>query len=81
MNVNIGHVLAELGGGPGSIISETIFVVGQTPELTEVTVSTLRSNGAPPPASTYVGVESLYSPDVLVEVNLVVDVPVGAFKQ
>ncbi|MFE2042617.1 RidA family protein [Streptomyces sp. NPDC059477] len=70
---NLQHVLDELGVGPEAIVSETIFVVGHTPELSAVIVPTLRANGAPPPASTYIGVEALYAPEVLVEVNAVID--------
>ncbi|MET8829913.1 RidA family protein [Streptomyces sp. NPDC004610] len=69
---NLQHILDELGVGAEAVVSETIFVVGHTPELSAVIVPTLRANGAPPPASTYIGVESLYAPEVLVEVNAVI---------
>jgi len=73
INRNIGHALAGLGVGPEAIVAETIFVVGHRPELAQVIVPTLRSNAAAPPASTYIGVESLFAPEVLVEVNLVIN--------
>ena len=66
-------ILGELGVGPERIVSETVYVVGHTPELAAVVVPVLRTLGAEPPSSSYIGVQSLYRPEALVEVSLVID--------
>ncbi len=71
---NIDANLQALGVGRDAIVKETIYVVGWSPDLLPTIIGGLR-NGAPVPASTLVGVTSLFHPDALVEVEVVVAIP------
>lgn len=72
---NIGLVLASLGVDRDAIVKETVYVVGFTPDLLAPIFATLRSGGPRPPSSTLLGVVSLFHPDALVEIEIVVAVP------
>ncbi len=74
---NVRGVVARLGATPGDIVKVTYFVVGLTPERTGI-VRQQRAAlfaGAAPAAATLLGVEALYAPEALFEVELVVRVP------
>ncbi|MET8829918.1 RidA family protein [Streptomyces sp. NPDC004610] len=70
---NIGAVLEYLGVTPDAILSETVYLVGRTPDLSRQVLGVLREHGCAPPAGTCVGVRSLYRPEALVEVTLTID--------
>jgi len=71
---NIDAVLVALDVDRDAIVKETIYVVDWRPELLPVVIGGLR-NGSAVPASTLIGVTSLFHPDALVEVEIVVAVP------
>ena len=66
-------ILDELGASPEQIVSEVIYVVDHTPGLSATVLPVLRTLGAAPPSSSYIGVHSLYTPEALVEVSIVID--------
>jgi enamine deaminase RidA (YjgF/YER057c/UK114 family) len=68
-------LLATIGATRADIVKETIYVVDHSPELVPVILGPLRDGVPVPPTSTYIGVQSLYSPDALVEMEFVVSVP------
>jgi enamine deaminase RidA (YjgF/YER057c/UK114 family) len=68
-------LLATLGATRADIVKETIYVVDHSPELVPLILGPLRDGVPTPPTSTYLGVQSLYSPDALVEMEFVVSVP------
>lgn len=74
---NIDLVLKEAGTARENIVSETIYMVGYSPENASELVSAIasaRPPGARPPASVAVGVETLFAPGFLVEVQVVATV-------
>lgn len=68
-------LLATIGATRADIVKETIYVVDHSPELVPAILGPLRDGVPIPPTSTYIGVQSLYSPDALVEMEFVVSVP------
>ncbi|MFC9221644.1 RidA family protein [Streptomyces hygroscopicus] len=68
---NLDAALASVGATRDDIIQETVFVVDYTPELLPAIFGPLRAGTVRTPASTLVGVSALFSPDYLVEVQVV----------
>jgi len=69
---NIAIVLEHLGVTADAILSETVYLVDRTPDLSREILRVLREAGGAPPASTCIGVESLYRPEALVEVTVTI---------
>jgi enamine deaminase RidA (YjgF/YER057c/UK114 family) len=69
---NLATAVEAVGGTMQSILKITIFVVGNRPQLLEPLMNARATAfGEHKPASTYVGVESLARPALLVEVEAV----------
>ncbi|MEU4893380.1 RidA family protein [Streptomyces sp. NPDC044780] len=68
---NLDAALASVGATRDDIVQETVFVVGYTPELLPAIFAPLRAGTVRAPASTLVGVSALFSPDFLIEVQVV----------
>ena len=71
---NIDTVLEAAGSSRDKIVSETVYLVDYSPESAAQLVEALaaaRPVGSIPPASTVVGVQSLFAPGFLVEVQVV----------
>lgn len=71
---NIDLVLKEAGTSRANVINETIYMVGYTPEKAGELVGAIaaaRLPGQMPPSSVAVGVETLFAPGFLVEVQVV----------
>jgi 2-iminobutanoate/2-iminopropanoate deaminase len=71
---NIDLVLKEAGTSRENIVNETIYMVGYSPENASELVAAIagaRPAGSRPPASVAVGVETLFAPGFLVEVQVV----------
>lgn len=73
--VRLDALLASIGATRADIVKETIYVVDHSPELVPVILGPLREGVPTPPTSTYIGVQCLYTPDALVEMEFVVCVP------
>lgn len=73
---NIDIALQAVGTTRAHIIKETVYIVDYKPELLDTILAPLRSGPTPmtPPASTLVGVQSLFAPGYLVEVDLIATV-------
>ncbi|WP_075123380.1 RidA family protein [Pseudomonas aeruginosa] len=71
---NIDLVLHEAGTSRANVVNETIYLAGYSPdnaaELIKA-ISVARPPGSLPPSSVAVGVESLFAPGFLVEVQVV----------
>ena len=71
---NIDAVLAAGGSSRSKIIKETIHLVGYNPDNSAALISLIagcRGAGQTPPASTCVGVETLFAEGYLVEIEVV----------
>ncbi|GIE82026.1 enamine deaminase RidA [Actinoplanes philippinensis] len=68
---NIDIALAAAGATRADIVKETIYVVAYTPDLLQHILDALRDGHQPSPASTVIGVETLFAPDFLIEVDIV----------
>lgn len=71
---NVEIVLRAAGSSREKIVKETIFLVGYTTDRAEALVGLLvgaRKGHPAPPASTAVGVETLFAPGFLVEIEAV----------
>ncbi|HEX4253187.1 MAG TPA: RidA family protein [Pseudonocardia sp.] len=68
---NIDLALAAAGTDRNHVVKETVYVVGHRPELVPAILGPLRKGAARPPASTFLGVETLYEPGYLVEVDII----------
>lgn len=68
-------ILAEIGATRADIVKETIYVVDHRPDLVPFVIGPLREGVSVPPASTYIGVQTLYAPEALVEIDFVISVP------
>lgn len=69
---NVATALAAAGAGIADVAKLTIFVVGHRPELLEpILAARAAVFGDHKPASTFLGVEALARPDLLVEVEAV----------
>lgn len=73
---NLDIALAAAGTGRDHIIKETVYVVDYRPELISELFAALRGQAPVAPASTLVGVAALFAPGVLVEVDVVAQIPV-----
>jgi 2-iminobutanoate/2-iminopropanoate deaminase len=74
---NIDFVLEEAGTSRENIISETIYMVGYSPDKASELIGAIasaRPPGCRPPASVAVGVETLFAPGFLVEIQVVATV-------
>src|SRR6266540_95522 len=69
---NLATAVGAAGGSMEDIVKITIFVVGHRPQLLEVLMGARAAAfGEHKPASTYLGVEALARPGLLVEVEAV----------
>lgn len=71
---NVDRVLAAANTSRDQIIKETVYLVGYTTDRAEEFVGLLaaaRGDSPEPPASTTVGVETLYAGEFLVEIDVV----------
>ncbi|RZT42506.1 RidA family protein [Cupriavidus agavae] len=71
---NIDVVLQAAGSSREKIVNEVIYLVNYSPDNAGQLVAALaaiRPTGSVPPASTVVGVQSLFAPGFLVEVQVV----------
>ncbi|GAA2067357.1 hypothetical protein GCM10009801_14620 [Streptomyces albiaxialis] len=73
---NLDASLAALGATRNDIVKETVYVVGYTPELLPAIFGPLRAGVREAPASTLVGVTSLFAPEYLLEVEVTAALPV-----
>lgn len=71
---NLQGILTHLGATPSDIVKINYYVVGITPERLGIVRAARDSmiNLDPKPASTLVGVASLFKPEALIEVEMVV---------
>ncbi|MBM3516575.1 MAG: RidA family protein [Alphaproteobacteria bacterium] len=68
---NIRRILASVGGKPADVVRMTTYVVNYRPEDGEVIVEANKKffHGVGPAAQTLLGIQSLYAPDIRVEVE------------
>ncbi|QFZ81584.1 RidA family protein [Variovorax paradoxus] len=74
---NIDIVLEEAGTSRANVINETIYLAGYSPENVGELIGAItaaRLPGATPPASVAVGVQTLFAPGFLVEIQVVATV-------
>jgi len=71
--INLGHALRAAGASPSDLTMLRVYVVDNKPEHAGAVAQHLRSflGGAPPPASTWIGVQSLAAPGLLIEIEAV----------
>ncbi|UQS26600.1 RidA family protein [Amycolatopsis thermalba] len=72
---NIDVALAAAGTSREHLVKHTIYVAGYRPELAEAILAPLHAGVTTRPASTLVGVQSLFDPRYLVEIDAVAWVP------
>ncbi|GAA2876974.1 RidA family protein [Streptosporangium fragile] len=72
---NLDACLASVGATRADVVKETIYVVDYSPDLLPAIIGALREGVTAPPASTLVAVPALFSPDFLIEVEVVAAVP------
>ena len=69
---NVGHCLAAAGARPDQLARITIYVVGHRPEyLPLISAALMELCGEHRPADTLIGVESLFEPGYLIEVEAI----------
>nr|WP_221380701.1 RidA family protein [Actinoplanes polyasparticus] len=69
---NIDTALAAVGTDRSRVVKETIYVADYRPGVAGPIFAALREGvTTPPPAQTMVGVAALFSPDFLVEIDIV----------
>lgn len=70
---NLRVALAAMGAGPKDVTMLRVYVVGLTREVAAHIAPTFHRffAGAQPPASTWIGVQSLLHPDFLIEIEAV----------
>ena len=70
---NLGRCLAAAGAAPADVTMMRVYVVGYRPEHGAVLGPLIRDfhAGGRPPASTWIGVAALASPELLVEIEAV----------
>ena len=74
---NVGLALAAAGAKPADVTMLRLYVVGYTPAMAPdigARVSQFFA-GVKPPASTWLGVQALFHPDFLIEIEAVAVVP------
>ncbi|MBO8188913.1 RidA family protein [Streptomyces spirodelae] len=72
---NLDASLAAVGATRNDIIKETVYVVDYSPELLPAIFGPLRAGVSESPASTLVGVASLFAPAYLLEVEVIAALP------
>jgi enamine deaminase RidA (YjgF/YER057c/UK114 family) len=70
---NLGTALAAAGAAPGDVTMLRVYVVGYTAEMAPQIGAHVRHffAGVKPPASTWVGVQALFHPDFLIEIEAI----------
>ena len=70
---NVGIALAAAGAGPADVTMLRIYIVGYTPAIAAEVGARVASffAGVEPPASTWLGVQALFHPDFLIEIEAV----------
>jgi enamine deaminase RidA (YjgF/YER057c/UK114 family) len=74
---NLGIALAAAGAEPRDVTMIRVYIVGYTPALAKEIgprITKFFAN-AKPPASTWVGVQALFHPDFLIEIEAIAVVP------
>jgi enamine deaminase RidA (YjgF/YER057c/UK114 family) len=74
---NLGIALAAAGAGPTDVTMLRAYIVGYTPAIAAGVAAQMATffAGAKPPASTWIGVQALFHPDFLIEIEAVAVVP------
>jgi enamine deaminase RidA (YjgF/YER057c/UK114 family) len=74
---NLGAALAAAGAGPGDVTMLRLYIVGYTAAIAPAVGARVAQffSGVKPPASTWVGVQALFHPDFLVEIEAMAVVP------
>lgn len=72
---NLAAALAAVGATRDDIIEETVYVVDYAPKLLPAIFGPLRAGVSEAPASTLVGVPALFTPEYLLEVQVVAALP------
>ena len=74
---NVGIALAAAGAAPADVTMLRVYIVGYTPAVAAEVGAQIRRffAGTKPPASTWVGVQALFHPDFLIEIEAVAVVP------
>jgi enamine deaminase RidA (YjgF/YER057c/UK114 family) len=74
---NLGTALAAAGAGPGDVTMLRLYIVGYRPEIAPAVGARVAQffSGIKPPASTWVGVQALFHPDFLIEIEAMAVVP------
>ncbi|OLZ50126.1 hypothetical protein BS329_20760 [Amycolatopsis coloradensis] len=69
---NIDIALAAAGTDRSHVVKETIYIADYSPDVVQPIIDALRKGvTTPPPAQTIVGVATLYSPEFLLEIDIV----------
>ena len=65
------------GAGPGDVTMLRLYIVGYTPAIAPAVGARVAQffSGVRPPASTWVGVQALFHPDFLIEIEAMAVVP------
>jgi enamine deaminase RidA (YjgF/YER057c/UK114 family) len=74
---NLGIALAAAGARPVDVTMLRAYIVGYTPAIAGEVGARIAQffSGTKPPASTWVGVQALFHPDFLIEIEAVAVVP------
>jgi enamine deaminase RidA (YjgF/YER057c/UK114 family) len=74
---NLGAALAAAGAGPGDVTMLRLYIVGYTAAIAPAVGARVAQffSGVEPPASTWVGVQALFHPDFLIEIEAMAVVP------
>jgi len=72
---NIDIALAAAGTSREHLVKHTIYVAGYRPELAEAILAPVRAGVTTRPASTLVGVQALFDPRYLVEIDVIAWIP------
>jgi enamine deaminase RidA (YjgF/YER057c/UK114 family) len=74
---NLGIALAAAGAGPGDVTMLRLYIVGYTPAIASGIGARVAQffSDAKPPASTWVGVQALFHPAFLIEIEAMAVVP------
>jgi enamine deaminase RidA (YjgF/YER057c/UK114 family) len=75
---NLGHALAAAGASPADVTMLRTYIVDYKPEYAGLLAPHFSRflGGANPPASTWVGVQALAAPGLLIEIEAVAVVPI-----
>jgi enamine deaminase RidA (YjgF/YER057c/UK114 family) len=74
---NLGIALAAAGAQPADVTMLRVYIVGYTPAIAPEVGARIAQffSGTKPPASTWIGVQALFHPEFLIEIEAVAVVP------